>query len=71
MKCVRCLTDEVQVVARAPDGSEAWEIYRCLRCNYGWRSSEPVEIIDPERRDPAFQLDQVDLSELPSPLPAP
>ena len=71
MKCVRCLMGEAEVVAKAPDGSGAWQIYRCTRCNYGWRSTEPEEITDPAKRDPFFQLDKTDLSELTSPLPLP
>lgn len=71
MKCVRCIQGEVEVVARAPDGSGAWEIYRCIRCNYAWRSSEPENITDPAKRDPFFQLDTTDLSTLVSPLPLP
>jgi hypothetical protein len=69
MNCVRCLEGEVEIVARAPDGSGAWEIYRCKRCNYGWRSTEPENITDPSRRDPFFQLDGTDIATLPSPLP--
>lgn len=71
MKCVRCLAGDVTVAAHAPDGSGAWEIYRCPRCNYAWRSTEPETITDPARRDPFFQLDGVDLDALLSPLPAP
>jgi hypothetical protein len=71
MICVRCLVDAADVVARAPDGSAAWEIYRCTHCNYSWRSSEPDTITDPAQRDPFFQLDGVDLDELGSPLPIP
>jgi vanillate/4-hydroxybenzoate decarboxylase subunit D len=71
MRCVRCLADTAAVVAHAPDGSGAWEIYSCSRCNYAWRSSEPESITDPEKRDPFFQLDGVDLDELGSPLPIP
>jgi len=71
MKCVRCIKGDAEVVAKAPDGSEAWEIYRCTRCNYGWRSTESESITDPAKRDPFFQLDTTDLSELTSPLPLP
>jgi hypothetical protein len=71
MRCVRCLADTAAVSAQAPDGSGAWEIYSCSRCNYSWRSSEPDTITDPEKRDPFFQLDAVDLDELDSPLPIP
>jgi vanillate/4-hydroxybenzoate decarboxylase subunit D len=71
MKCVRCIDGDAEVVAKAPDSSGAWEIYRCTRCNYGWRSTEPDNITDPAERDPFFRLDKKDLSELPSPLPLP
>jgi vanillate/4-hydroxybenzoate decarboxylase subunit D len=69
MNCVRCLIGEAEVVAHAPDGSGAWEIYRCRRCNYGWRSSEPQTITDASKRDSRFQLVDVDLEELLSPCP--
>jgi hypothetical protein len=69
MKCVRCIEGDASVVAKAPDGSGAWEIYRCTCCNYGWRSTEPENIIDPAKRDPFFQLDKAEISDLPSPLP--
>jgi hypothetical protein len=71
MRCVRCIDGEADVVAKAPDGSGAWQIYRCVRCNYGWRSTEPQIIIDPVKRDPFFQLDKTDLSTLVCPLPPP
>ncbi len=71
MKCVRCLADAVRVVAHAPDESGAWEIYRCERCSYCWRSSEPANITDVAQRDPFFQLSQTDLEDLASPLPLP
>jgi hypothetical protein len=71
MKCVRCPEGTVTVVAHAPDGSGAWEIYRCERCNYAWRSTEPPNITDPALRDPFFQLSGRDLDELSSPLPLP
>lgn len=69
MKCVRCLVGEVEVVAHAPDESNAWEIYRCTRCNYAWRSSEPEHVIDPAKRDPRFQLVDVDLEAIESLMP--
>jgi hypothetical protein len=71
MKCVRCLVGEASVVAKAPDGSGAWEIYKCARCNFGWRSTEPESITDPAKRDPFFQLDKVDLNNLIIPCPIP
>lgn len=71
MNCVRCLVGTAHIVAKAPDGSGAWEIYRCERCNYGWRTTEPASITDVALRDPDFQLDGVDLATLMNPCPIP
>lgn len=71
MKCVRCLTDNAAKIAEAPDGSKAWEVYFCNRCDFVWRSSEEPEVIDPEKRDPWFQLAGVEVKDIPvfSPVP--
>ncbi len=71
MKCVRCLHGDAHKVAEAPDGSGAWEVYLCDRCNYSWRSTEEEDVINPEKRDPWFQLDKVDLDTLQIPCPIP
>jgi vanillate/4-hydroxybenzoate decarboxylase subunit D len=71
MKCVRCIEGDVEVVAVAPDGSGAWEIYHCVLCNYGWRNTEPPAVTDPACRDPFFQLDPADIPDLMSPLTVP
>lgn len=72
MKCLRCLTDTVEKIAESPDRSGEWEIYYCERCNYSWRSSEEPEIIVLEKRDPEFQLENIDLDKLQilNPIPA-
>ncbi len=41
MICPRCEFAEGYEVFAAEDGS--WEIYRCPRCNYNWRSTEGKE----------------------------
>ena len=66
MKCLRCLNDTASRVASAPDGSAAWEIYYCEKCNYSWRSTEEAEVTDISKRNPLFQLDKVNLDEMPS-----
>ncbi|WP_425058990.1 Protein ShdD [Sporomusa carbonis] len=71
MKCARCLCDTADIVAHAPDGSNAWTVAYCRRCNFSWRSSEEEEVINPEKRDKAFQLADVDLGDLLIPVPIP
>ena len=71
MKCVRCLQDRAAKVAVAPDGSGAWEVYYCDRCNFSWRSTEEPEVIDPDKRDPWFQMDTVDIENLTALVPIP
>lgn len=59
MICVRCLHDSAAKIADAPDGSNAWEIFHCSKCNYVWRSSEDEGITNPEKRDKWAQLDKI------------
>jgi hypothetical protein len=58
MICVRCLADTASKIADAPDGSRAWEMYYCKRCNYSWRSTEGEQILNIEKRNPVWQLDK-------------
>ncbi len=71
MKCVRCLEDKVRVVAVAPDGSGAWEIYKCDHCNYGWRSTEQETVTVVSKRDQRFQMVGENLDDLLSPCEIP
>lgn len=71
MECIRCCGRTAFVVAAAPDGSNAWEVYYCDTCNFSWRSTEEREVITREERDPYFQLIGVDLRNLMSPTPIP
>lgn len=71
MICLRCLRDSAAKIAEAPDGTGAWEVFYCERCNYSWRSSEEPEITKADRRDPAFQLDSADLESLQALNPIP
>jgi late competence protein required for DNA uptake (superfamily II DNA/RNA helicase) len=64
MNCVRCSNDSASVVAKAPDGSGAWEVYYCSRCNFSWRTTEDEDIINSEKFNPSFKLDKDDLSKL-------
>lgn len=71
MMCVRCYHDTAGQVAKAPDGSNAWVVYYCERCNFSWRSTEEPEVIDPEKREAYFQLKDVDIDALMVPVPIP
>ncbi len=64
MKCLRCLRESADVVAKAPDGSGAWEVYYCTECNYSWRNNETEEISVLEKRDAWGQLDKVDFNQM-------
>ena len=45
MICPRCEFVEAYKVFEAED--KAWEIYRCPRCNFNWRSTEGQELTEP------------------------
>ena len=61
---MRCLAESAGKIAEAPDGSRAWEVYCCERCNYSWRSSEDSDVAVLEKRDSEFQLGYVHLDSL-------
>jgi vanillate/4-hydroxybenzoate decarboxylase subunit D len=54
MTCPRCDSNEAYEVFKAPDG--IWEIYRCPRCNFNWRSSEADEVKEGALYDPRFKM---------------
>lgn len=69
MICSRCLQDSAGVVAKAPDGSGAWEVIYCGKCNFSWRTSDEDEYINTVKRDRVFQLDASKLEALPTMMP--
>lgn len=71
MKCIRCDENTARKVAEAPDGSKAWEVYYCERCNFSWRNSEEDGVINPAKRPAFFQLKGEDLTTLLHPCPIP
>jgi hypothetical protein len=71
MQCVRCLEDTATQIATAPDGSNAWVVFYCERCNFSWRNTEEPEVTDPAKRPAYFQLKGVDLANLMHPCPIP
>ncbi len=56
MICPRCEQDQAYKILEAEDSS--WEVYRCPRCNFNWRSSEEGEIVDPGQYDSRFKLSE-------------
>ena len=64
MQCLRCLDDTARKVADAPDGSGAWEVFYCEKCNYSWRNIEEDYVTVIEKRNPRFQLDKTDFSKI-------
>lgn len=45
MKCPRCDSDKIKVIATSPVG-KVWEVYECMDCYYSWRSTETPHIHD-------------------------
>ncbi len=54
MTCPRCEYAEAYKAFQAEDRS--WEIYRCPRCNFNWRSDEPLEVTNGKLYDPRFKM---------------
>lgn len=71
MLCVRCLRDNASIVAKAPDGSGAWEMIYCDACNFSWRTSDEDVFINPEKRDKIFQLEGEALNRVQILIPVP
>ncbi len=69
MICPRCDSNESSQVFEAHDHS--WEIYRCPRCSFNWRSSEPDEIKDSRLYNPKLKLTDKRLQEMVAKPPVP
>jgi vanillate/4-hydroxybenzoate decarboxylase subunit D len=69
MICPRCESDQAYEVHKADDGS--WEVYRCPRCNFNWRSTEEPAVIDPKIYSPKFKLTEKKIEEMAPKPPIP
>jgi hypothetical protein len=70
MLCARCSHDSASVVAKAPDGSGAWEMIYCSRCNFSWRTSDEDQYINPKKREKGFQLEgDLEAMDILTPIP--
>ncbi len=66
--CLRCASVEVNMEC-APDGSDAWQIYSCRRCNFNWRSIEDVNLILRTFERTPSRLREEEIARLPVPVP--
>ncbi len=71
MMCPRCESDAAYKIFEAPEDPKLWEIYRCPRCNFTWRSSEEESITDPKRYDPRFRLSEQKIRDMAPKPPIP
>ena len=50
MKCPRCDSEQIRVMAKAPK-DDAWEVYVCEKCCYSFQSTEEIKIHDKFKLD--------------------
>ena len=55
MICPRCDDERAVKFFDSPEPG-AWELYRCVKCFFVWRSTEEDEVTKPEHYDPKFKL---------------
>ena len=55
MICPRCDDERAAKIFDSPERG-AWEIYRCPRCFFTWRSTEEDRVTRPELYFPEFKL---------------
>jgi vanillate/4-hydroxybenzoate decarboxylase subunit D len=59
--CPRCRSLRTELMACSPVAG-VWEMYLCNTCFFGWRTSEPEAVIDPDRYDRRFRLTAEELA---------
>ena len=63
MFCPRCDQEEGIKIFEAPkDGS--WELYRCQRCDFVWRSTEKEEITNRRLYPAEFKLNEDQMAKM-------
>jgi hypothetical protein len=70
MICPRCDHDQAYKLFEAPEGG-VWEVYRCPRCNFTWRSTEEENVISPKLYNPRFKLNERQIQEMAPKPPIP
>ena len=63
MICPRCDDERAVKFFEAPENG-VWELYRCPRCFFVWRSTEEDEVTRPELYDPKFKLTEQRIAEM-------
>ena len=69
MICPRCEFVEAYKVYEAEDKS--WDVYRCPRCNFNWRSTEGQELTEPKLYNPRFKLNEKQIQDMAPKPPVP
>ncbi|WP_200759003.1 non-oxidative hydroxyarylic acid decarboxylases subunit D [Effusibacillus dendaii] len=68
--CPRCENSNTRMEHRGKKGNRViWTVYCCNDCSFSWRDSEPQETINPQKRDPFFQVDLDRFDKYPVVLP--
>ena len=62
--CPRCESATVELQFSSPVKG-VWEIYRCTKCLYAWRSTEPETNTDPAKYPHRFKVDPARLNDYP------
>lgn len=62
--CPRCAYDTVATVATSPVPG-AWDVLRCDRCLYLWRTTEPARRTRREAYPVEFRMSEADLDRAP------
>jgi len=63
MICPRCDDQRAAAIFASPE-SGAWEIYRCPRCFFTWRSTEEDRVTRAELYDVDFKLSEAKIREM-------
>jgi len=63
MICPRCDDQRAAKIFDSPE-SGAWEIFRCPRCFFTWRSTEEDRVTRPELYDADFKLSEAKIREM-------
>lgn len=64
MICPRCAEERIDRLATSPVPG-AWEVLRCQRCLYTWRTTEPARRTERDAYPDEFKLTQADIDNAP------